>query len=408
MEKDLIKVKMLGDFSIEYKGQTLGESAFHSKKSRLLLAYMIYNRSREIAPQELIDLLWSDKDKEVNGKGSLKTAFYRVRSILDELDEDCGHRFILNKNGVYSWNNRIPLELDTEVFEEQCYQAEASQDLNDRLNISQNVLAEYDGLFLNGLENNSWVKHLMDYYSNLYLDAAYKGIEFLEANGLSDSVIFFCRKAIARDPYNQSLYAHLIRNLIENNDRKEAAAQYNIISEKLGETFGIQPDEELRELYKDAVQSLNEDIISFDEVYEQLQEQNIRRGALVCDYDFFKILHHSAARAISRTGEAYHLVLLTLSGKEKEMAKHSLARAMDNMQDILRSNLRAGDSVTRCSKSQFIVMLPHASFENGVMICKRIIKSFNRQFPHSPAQVEYAVKPVKPIEAPRPESTEKA
>ena len=399
MENDVIKVKMLGEFSIEYKGHVLGDAAFHSKKSRLLLAYMICNREREVSPDELIDLLWSNKDKEVNGKGSLKTAFYRVRSILDELDEDCGHKFIHNKNGVYSWNTRLPLELDTELFAEQCYQAAATPDLDDRLNISQNVLAEYDGIFLPGLESNSWVKSLMDYYSNLYMDAAYKGIDFLEANGLSDSVIFFCRKAIARDPYNQSLYAHLIRNLIENNDRKEAAAQFGIISEKLGETFGIQPNEDLRELYKEAIQSLNDDIVSFDDAFEQLQEQNIKRGALVCDYDFFKILYHSSARTIARTGDSYHLVLLTLSGREKEMAKHSLSRAMDNMQDILRSNLRSGDSVTRCSKSQFIVLLPHASFENAVMICKRIIKSFTRQFPHSPAQVEYALKPVKPMSA---------
>lgn len=86
-----------------------------------------------------------------------------------------------------------------------------------------------------------------------------------------------------------------------------------------------------------------------------------------------------------------------MTGKnKKELAKRSLDRAMENLQEQIRTNLRKGDVASRCSVSQFILLLPQANYENSCMVCRRIIKAFSRQYPHSPAQLHFSVQPLEP------------
>ena len=129
----------------------------------------------------------------------------------------------------------------------------------------------------------------------------------------------------------------------------------------------------------------------------ELREPDGPRGALVCEYDFFKILYHAEARSILRSGNAVHIGLLSVTSESGgELPKRSLDRVMENLLDLIRSCLRKGDIASRCSVSQFILMLPQANYENSCMVCERIIKSFCRQYPHSPAQLHYTVQPLEP------------
>ena len=79
-----------------------------------------------------------------------------------------------------------------------------------------------------------------------------------------------------------------------------------------------------------------------------------------------------------------------------DLSQRSLSRAMENLQEQIRNNLRRGDAASRCSASQYILMLPHANYENSCMVCERIIRAFTRQYPHSPAELHYSVQPLEP------------
>lgn len=57
MATDALRVCMFGEFSLSMNGQTINDSDNRSKKIWLLLAYMIYFRSRGISQEELIELL---------------------------------------------------------------------------------------------------------------------------------------------------------------------------------------------------------------------------------------------------------------------------------------------------------------------------------------------------------------
>ena len=98
-----------------------------------------------------------------------------------------------------------------------------------------------------------------------------------------------------------------------------------------------------------------------------------------------------------RSGNAVHIGLLTVTGEGgDELPRRSLDRAMANLRDQIQTNLRKGDIASQCSVSQFIMMLPRANYENSCMVCERVIKAFNRQYPHSPARIDYAVQALEP------------
>ena len=121
-------------------------------------------------------------------------------------------------------------------------------------------------------------------------------------------------------------------------------------------------------------------------------------GAMICDYDFFKMLYQVQARSMLRSGVAVHIALLSLTDEEgNELNRRSLERAMENLQDQVRCGLRRGDVAARCSVSQYILMLPQANYENSCMVCRRLIKGFQRRYPHSPANINYSVQPLEPL-----------
>ena len=155
---------------------------------------------------------------------------------------------------------------------------------------------------------------------------------------------------------------------------------------------------ESRTLYREALNSVqNGTVVSPEAAQERLCEQGEISGALVCDYDFFKMLYQAQARAIVRSGLVIHTALLTLKNRNRrEVSPRSLALAMDNLEKHLTGALRKGDVITRCSASQFMIMLPSANYENSCKVCQRFISSFEKKYPHSPIYVDYYVQALIP------------
>lgn len=85
-------------------------------------------------------------------------------------------------------------------------------------------------------------------------------------------MIALCRSAIALEPYQESLYQHLMRGLLALGRQAEAAQIYEDMSQLLLSNFGIMPSEESRSLYRDAVRTSSDIIIPADTVQEQLRE----------------------------------------------------------------------------------------------------------------------------------------
>ena len=390
-----LQIQMLGEFSMKSGSGQLDDGSNRSRKVWLLLAYMIYNRRRPLPQEELAGLLWSDDASSANPANALKTILHRVRATLNQLEPGAGHTLIVRREGSYAWNTEVPILLDVEQFDQLLGQISADNDAP--LPLLLQALELYQGDFLSRLSSNPWVVPIATYYHNAYTQILLKALPALEQQKQWAQSARLCRGALGVEPYNETIYQHLMRSLMEQRDQKGAARVYEEMSELLFSNFGVMPADESRSLYRQALRTVNDRTIPIGLVQEQLREQDSLPGALLCDYDFFKVLYHAEARALVRSGDAVHIGLLTLTDESgQDLPKRSLERAMENLQAQIRTNLRRGDIAAQCSVSQYILMLPHANYENSCMVCQRICKAFARQYPHSPAKIRFSVHPLEP------------
>lgn len=396
MNGPTLQVQMLGQFTtLRYGDRTISDSDDRSRRVWSLLAYMLYNHGRSFAQEELIHLYWSNSEKSADPGNALKSIFHRIRTALDKLQPGLGRLLIRRKAGRYFWNNAMPLSLDIEDFEAHFHAAEAAGDDDVRLAEYQSALALYAGDPLPRMTDEIWTIPIVAYYHSLYTRAAAGAIELLEKQERTAEAVALCRRAIHIEPYQEDLYEHLMRGLLRTGDMKGAMSVYEEMSEQLFAHFGVMPSETLRTLYRQATRTVNDRTLTMDEVCSQLEEPAPHGGAMVCEYDFFKILYRAEARSIARNGHSANICLLSVSGKDGEMlARRSLDPAMNNLQVLVQNNLRRGDVIARCSISQYIILLPQANYENSRMVADRLVSAFYRRYPHSPARLRYTVQPL--------------
>lgn len=395
MNGPTLQVQMLGQFTLRYGDRTISDSDDRSRRVWSLLAYMLYNHGRSFAQEELIHLYWSNNEKSADPGNALKSIFHRIRTALDKLQPGLGRLLIRRKAGRYFWNNAMPLSLDIEDFEAHFHAAEAAGDDDVRLAEYQTALALYAGDPLPRMTDEIWTIPIVAYYHSLYTRAAAGAIELLEKQERTAEAVALCRRAIHIEPYQEDLYEHLMRGLLRTGDMKGAMSVYEEMSELLLAHFGVMPSETLRTLYRQATRTVNDRTLTMDEVCSQLEEPAPHGGAMVCEYDFFKILYRFEARSIARNGHSANICLLSVSGKDGEMlARRSLDPAMNNLQVLVQNNLRRGDVIARCSISQYIILLPQANYENSRMVADRLVSAFYRRYPHSPARLRYTVQPL--------------
>ena len=392
-----LQIQMFGSFALKASDCTITEEDSRSRKIWLLLAFLIYCRSRTILPSELTDLLWDEGDERVNPQGALKTTLHRLRSLLAPLKEAAGCDLIVRQNGTYGWNPQLLVDFDVEQFDRFCREGRQCQHPEEKLDCFLQAIELYRGDFLPKLSMESWVVPIAAYFHNQYVATVQETLTLLETARRFGDAVQLCRDALRIEPYSEDLYRHLMKNLIATGQRDAAAAAYQDLSRLLLSNFGIMPPEDITALYREAIRTDNGYVLPEEALRDQLREANPSSGAMFCEYDAFKLLYQAMARSISRTGDVYHIALLSVKGpKGKSLSQRSLSLAMKNLQVQILGNMRRGDIVTRCSASQFIIMLPKANYEGSCIVCARILRAFYRQHPHSPVDISYSVQALEP------------
>ena len=390
-----IKICMLGEFTLQWNTQILRASDNRSKRIFGLLAFLICHRGQPISQYKLIEQLWPDSAEITNPENTLRILLHRARNQLEQLYEGAGRDCILRKDGSYCWNPEIPVQVDYERFEHLC-QTKA-QDPRERLQDLLEGLELYQGEFLTRLSSESWVIPIATHFQNLFLLASQEAAQILYENQRYDRAAEICRRCIAAEPYSEPACQLLMQILAAMGNTRGVTEAYEHLTRRLFDDFGIRPGEDTRLLYRNLVHGPGDRAVAMDEVLEYLQEPEALPGALECDYDYFKMLCHAQRRAMERSGIVTHVALLSVTGTpDKPLSKQSLNRILDQLGTILRTNLRRGYVISRCSASQYIIMLPKANYENSCMVCRRCIAAFQRAHPHVTARIHYLAQPLTP------------
>ena len=395
--ENTLQVNMFGGFSLHLGDHGIDDSNNRMRKVWLLLAYLIYSRHSRTTQSGYLALIDNPGSESEDPYGKLKALFFRARAMLDKLEDGLGHKLIIRKDGSYAWNSEFPLRLDVEDFDRLLTEAR-SKEGDERLALLLEALQLFNGDFLPKLSMESWAMPINAYYHQHFLDAAQEALVSLKEQGRWAEAADLSVKALKIEPYSEELYQHLMHCQIAAGDRIAAVTTYENMSELLFDTFGVMPSEESRKLYREASrESTDSASVPSETIRGQLKEPASNKGAMYCEYDFFKLLYQVQARSIIRSGDVIHIALLSLHDEDgRSLPRRKLDTAMENLQSLVIESLRQGDVVTRCSASQLIIMLPQANYENSCLVCQRIIRNFNRQYPHTPARVRFSVHPLEP------------
>jgi len=91
------------------------------------------------------------------------------------------------------------------------------------------------------------------------------------------------------------------------------------------------------------------------------------------------------------------LALITVLDTTGEcMQARRCSAAMEEMKSVLHRSLRSGDICSRFSSAQYLILLPTASYENGMKVLKRIQNNYNQTLIGMTSAMEYSMLPVLP------------
>nr|WP_314463571.1 BTAD domain-containing putative transcriptional regulator [uncultured Clostridium sp.] len=396
-QETIIYVNMLGGFSVTIGDKIIVDQNNQAKKPWSLLEYLITFRGRDIPVDELIDLFWKDEASN-NPAGALKTLMFRVRKLLEPLGLPTQELVFQNRK-AYGWTRDLTTVCDTDKFEELCLQAESKEFPEEiRLKLSMEAFNLYKGNFLPKSEWESWVIPIHTYYHTLYQKLVKKILLMLDDRKDYPTMIDVCQQTISIDPYGEDAHYYLIYALYQSGNQMMSLEHYKRVNDMFYNEFAITPSIRFKELYKMISDKKHGITMDLSTIREILLEGGTNKGAFCCEPSVFRDIYQLEARAIERTGDSIFLCLLTISNLKGDLLKPAVqTRAMDELGSSIRNSLRRGDVYSRYSVSQYLMLLPTATYENGEMVLKRIIQNFKKEYSRKDLSITYSLQSVLPF-----------
>ena len=395
MAETRVKIKLFGNFVILVDGNVVLPQLRQAKKTTLLLQYLILKRGQPVSHEELLGMLWSDKESS-NPATALRTLLHRYRALVDSSNLPELEHSVLTTRGSYQWNPGLDCEIDAFEFERLC--AEAAKDalpIETRMALYEEALLLYMGPLLPGSAAESWVVPRSVFYHDMYLESVFTYIELLKAQENYDKIIQICRKAMDVDMYDERLHLELMMALVKTGRKREALSQYDFTSDYTSKREGG-PSEDIRNAYRMIVQADSEMEADIEKVQSMLENEPEEQGALVCQYEVFKEIYQLQRRVTERNNSTIFLAMLSVRDGNDQQPMDSLVLDSITKQlcNVLQHYLRRGDTISRYSATQYVVLLPAVTYESGKLVMERVKKEFYATYVKSSVVLTIKLRPL--------------
>ncbi len=239
----LVRIQICGPLAVERDGQRL-DARLPGRQGRLLFAYLVVNRDRQVPRNELAEALWREPDPAAVDS--------RLNPLLSKLRRVFGTDTV---DGRSTLRLRLPdAWVDIEAAAEAIHRAESSVAQQDWVRawgpaLTALIVAERG--FLPG-EEAPWIDEIRNHLTVLRLRA----LECYAAAGLGiggtevAATVRAGRQLIRLAPLRESGYRYLMRALAAQDNLAEALSVYGQLSECLRDQLGVSPSPATRELYE--------------------------------------------------------------------------------------------------------------------------------------------------------------
>lgn len=383
MKEQVLKVRMLGAFTMEYKNQPVSFERNTLTKTNQLLQLLFHAGEAGITRELLLMRLFG-RDEVTNPSNSLRATVFRLRKLLIAAGFPENDEYIHIKSGVYRFTSAIPVELDVVLFEQKAREALASEG-EERYEALKCACELYQGDFLPQLGAEEWVVVETVKYKELYCRCMEELCMLYKERREYQALYQAAAAAVALYPYDE-WQAWQLDSLIAQNQIKEATRLYEETADIMFQELGVSPSEKMTERLAQMSSDVTNRVDMIEEIQEGLNEKELLGGAFYCSYPSFTESYRYMKRVIERSGQSAYLMLCTITdGKGYPLEKSErLEKLSEELGVAICSALRRGDLYTKYSSNQYLTLLLDIKQED----CQIVIDRINSRF-ENPSRKNY-------------------
>lgn len=391
MENEGFQVRMLGEFSISYKGRevVLGKRST-LKYIQLLQFIWFYSNRGGVKKESLIRALYGGEGV-TDSNNSLNNLIYQLRRQMIKTGLPNGEYIILS-NGIYMTDPKFPVTLDVQEFEDLL---SCEPDSKKRISSCQTAFKIYRGELLPSISTELWVISENSRLKSMYGECVNCLAGYYEKQLDYQMAEQIYERASKIYPYD-NWQLNQIETLLKRKSYKKAYVLYNNMVRQYSEEMGLPPSPEMLNCYETLSQMSEHVPRDLENIKRDMREYiDIKPeevGAYYCSYRSFIDICHVTSRRMERHGRSVFLMLCTLVDYEKKMIMNEdkLRKRSELIKEVISSSLRKGDVFTTYNSSQFLILLEGAKQENCEVIYKRIRKKFKERAGNR-SEVEYLI-----------------
>ena len=389
----MLKVQMLGRFSMTYGDVPVSLNKTGSAKSIRLIQMLLLSGSVGIAKAELMDSLygWNGSNEGGNRNRNLNNLIYRLKGQLMAAglpDDD----YVVSRDGMCFWTSSIPVELDTERFQSLVYRARQCSGA-EQTQLYQMANECYFGELLPINATDTWFYEKSIYFKELYQETISELENAFRSQSDYKNLLALYTRAVSIYPFD-NWQIKLIRCNLEMYRYDEARSIYNRTMEMYARELGNPPTEELQKCFEqldfdDKVSKGKRKPVTDrlfagreNDVARAIFEQDTSSGAYYCTYPSFIDYCRLVVRFMKRNNFDSVIMFFTLTQKERKTGNGQnedvLGQQMEILKTAIQSSLRSGDAFTRYGNRHYILMLTHINKKDCSSVFSRIEYAYNR------------------------------
>lgn len=407
MDKQLpeLKVNMLGKFSITYGDEPITFKRNSATKAVKLLQILLHSSLVEnggkvgISRAQLLDDLFG-REELANVGNNMRVTIFRLRKMLVEagLPE---YDYIVKEKGIFYWRSPMHVELDVARFVALIKEGEAQEEEEKKMELWERACRLYKGELLPMQSGEDWVIMNSVHYKDLYSKALRRLCEYKKAKKDYETILELTDSAIEIYPFDE-WQSVKIDALMSTNRYKEAYQLYDATSRMFFEELGITPSEQMMNQFQEMSEKMGRKYHAAGEIKEDLKETEYEDGAFYCSLPSFRDNYRLVRRLIERNGQSAFLMVCSLTdGNGHPMENREKLDVMSmELHRAVKSSLRRGDSFSKYSPSQFLILLVGTNQENCDVIFRRIAGRFTAQHGSWNKYLEYYVSSIADVENP--------
>jgi DNA-binding SARP family transcriptional activator len=233
-EPEVVRVRMLGGFSVGIGSRTIGQNEWRLRRAAALIKLLALAPNHRLHREQIMDLLWPHLGRRA-ASNNLRRTLHVTRRVLHPAESS---RYLASEEGWLALCPRGMLWVDVEAFEE----AAATARSEGEPAAYRAALELYAGELLPADRYEEWAEDRRQELRRLDLALLVELADIYEERGEYGAAIEALTTVTAGEPSREEAHAALMRLYALSGNQAEALRQHEHLEEALSKELGTEPN----------------------------------------------------------------------------------------------------------------------------------------------------------------------